>query len=98
MMTQAETEAVSMPQTPKPLRGFAAMDPIRQRQLASVGGHAAHAKGTAHQFTAEEAKAAGHKGGQAVSQNREHMAMIGTHGGQMSGRKRKKCGQTSPVV
>ena len=44
-------------------RGFAAMDPEKQRAIASMGGKAAHAKGTAHQFTSEEARAAGRKGG-----------------------------------
>jgi general stress protein YciG len=44
-------------------RGFASMDPEKQRQIASKGGRAAHAKGTAHEFTSEEAAAAGRKGG-----------------------------------
>ena len=43
-------------------QGFAAMDPQRQREIASSGGRAAHAKGTAHQFTSEEASKAGRKG------------------------------------
>src|SRR5947207_15658425 len=47
-------------------RGFAAMDREKQRQIASKGGKAAHAKGTAHQFTPDEARAAGRKGGQAA--------------------------------
>ena len=47
-------------------RGFAAMDSEKQRQIASKGGKAAHAKGTAHQFTPEEAREAGRKGGQAA--------------------------------
>lgn len=51
-------------------RGFASMDPERQRQIASEGGRAAHEKGTAHEFTSEEAREAGRKGGQARSQNR----------------------------
>ncbi|THF71602.1 general stress protein [Deinococcus sp. Arct2-2] len=46
-------------------RGFARMDPQRQREIASKGGQAAHASGNAHQFTSEEARAAGRKGGQA---------------------------------
>lgn len=46
-------------------RGFARMDPERQREIASKGGKAAHASGHAHQFTSEEARAAGRKGGQA---------------------------------
>ena len=43
------------------LRGFAAMDPKRQREIASLGGRAAHQSGHAHEFTSEEARAAGRK-------------------------------------
>lgn len=46
-------------------RGFASMDPNKQREIASKGGKAAHQKGTAHEFTSEEAREAGRKGGQA---------------------------------
>lgn len=46
-------------------RGFAGMDPERRREIASKGGKAAHEKGTAHEFTPEEAREAGRKGGQA---------------------------------
>jgi general stress protein YciG len=57
-------------------RGFASMDPQRQREIASEGGKAAHEKGTAHEFTSEEARAAGRKGGQARSEaNRASKAM-----------------------
>src|SRR4051812_35338503 len=45
-------------------RGFASMDPQRQREIASAGGRAAHEKGTAHEFTSEEAREAGRKGGE----------------------------------
>ena len=62
-------------------RGFASMDPDKQRQIASKGGKAAHAKVTAHEFTPEEAREAGRRGGMVVSQNREHMATIGREGG-----------------
>lgn len=62
-------------------RGFASMDPERQREIASQGGRAAHERGTAHEFTSEEAREAGRKGGQAVSKNRDHMAEIGRKGG-----------------
>jgi uncharacterized protein len=48
-------------------RGFASMDPQRQREIASEGGRAAHEKGTAHEFTSEEAREAGRKGGMARS-------------------------------
>jgi general stress protein YciG len=40
-------------------RGFASMDPQRQREIASEGGRAAHASGNAHEFTSEEARRAG---------------------------------------
>lgn len=40
-------------------RGFASMDPAQQREIASEGGRAAHEKGTAHEFTSEEARRAG---------------------------------------
>jgi uncharacterized protein len=50
--------------TQKSRRGFAAMDPERQRQIASEGGRAAHRQGVAHEWSTEEARAAGRKGGQ----------------------------------
>ena len=62
------------------------MSPERQRELASKGGRAAHAQGSAHEFTPEEAREAGKKGGKAVSRDREHMAEIGRRGGQARGR------------
>ena len=49
----------------KSRRGFASMDPAKQREIASKGGRAAHEKGTAHEWTGEEAKEAGRKGGAA---------------------------------
>ena len=49
----------------KSRRGFASMDPVKQREIASKGGRAAHEKGTAHEWTGEEAKEAGRKGGTA---------------------------------
>jgi general stress protein YciG len=49
--------------TMKGKQGFASMDKDKQRAIASSGGKAAHAQGTAHQFTSEEAKAAGRKRG-----------------------------------
>jgi general stress protein YciG len=62
------------------------MDPEDQRAIASKGGKSAHAAGRAHEFTAEEAREAGRKGGQAHS--REHMIEIGRKGGLARGRKR----------
>jgi general stress protein YciG len=46
-------------------RGFASMDRNKQREIASKGGKAAHQKGTAHEWTTEEAREAGRKGGMA---------------------------------
>src|SRR5690348_17615182 len=71
-------------------RGFASMDRGKQREIASKGGKAAHAKGTAHEFDSDEARNAGRKGGQAVSRNREHMAMIGRRGGEARGHSRTR--------
>jgi general stress protein YciG len=64
------------------------MDPEKQREIARKGGRAAHAKGTAHEFTSDEARSAGRKGGEAVSRNRAHMAEIGRRGGERRGAKR----------
>lgn len=50
-------------QSGKSERGFAAMDPDRQRKIASEGGKAAHQSGNAHEFSSEEAREAGRKGG-----------------------------------
>lgn len=70
-------------------RGFASMDPTKQREIASKGGRAAHAKGTAHEFTSDEARVAGRKGGEAVSRDRAHMSAIGREGGHSRGRARQ---------
>ena len=48
----------------KERRGFASMSPEKQREIASKGGRAAHEKGTAHEWSADEARSAGRKGGQ----------------------------------
>src|SRR5438128_3621444 len=52
--------------TGKSKRGFASMDPQKRREIASKGGKAAHAQGSAHEFTPEEARIAGRKGGEAA--------------------------------
>ena len=69
----------------KSKRGFASMDANRQREIASKGGRAAHAKGTAHEWTSDEARVAGRKGGEVVSRDRAHMAAIGREGGESRG-------------
>lgn len=73
----------------KSKRGFASMDPQKQKEIASRGGKAAHAKGTAHEFTTEEARDAGRKGGLIVSRDRAHMVAIGREGGHMRAKKAK---------
>ncbi len=75
--------------------GFAAMNREKQREIARRGGRAAHQKGTAHEFTPDEARTAGRKGGVSVSQNREHMSRIGRAGGlsSRSGRRSTTGGQ-----
>jgi uncharacterized protein len=77
----ANGSASSSKRTGTSNRGFASMDRERQREIASKGGRAAHAKGTAHEWTADEARVAGRKGGETVSKDREHMAAIGREGG-----------------
>jgi len=74
-------------------RGFASMDSSKQREIASKGGRAAHAKGTAHEFTSDEARVAGRKGGEAVSRDRAHMSAIGREGGHSRGRSRQQPSQ-----
>lgn len=65
----------------KSRRGFASMDAEKMKEIASKGGKAAHVAGTAHEFTTEEARAAGKKGGEAISRDREYMRALGRKGG-----------------
>lgn len=58
-------------------RGFAAMEPDKLKRIASMGGQAAHRKGVAHEFTKEEACAAGKLGGRKVASIPGHMASMG---------------------
>lgn len=71
-------------------RGFASMSAEKQREIARKGGRAAHARGTAHEFTTDEARAAGKKGGERVSENRSHMSQIGRLGGRSSAGRRQQ--------
>lgn len=75
-------ETIEQTAAPKSRRGFASMDPERHRAIARKGGLAAHAIGTAHEFSSEEARAAGMKGGRSVAADREHMSRIGRRGGE----------------
>ena len=63
-------------------RGFASMDRAKQREIASKGGKAAHQKGTAHEWTSEEARDAGRKGGLASHKRRREQMMTGGGGGE----------------
>jgi general stress protein YciG len=76
-------------------RGFAALDPDKQREIARLGGRAAHAQGKAHEFTSEEARVAGRKGGEVVSNDKEHMKEIGRMGGRAKRRKRSEIAQAA---
>lgn len=88
------TEEAKTPE--KKPRGFAAMDPEKQREIARKGGKIAHLRGNAHEFTSEEAREAGRKGGQAVSRDRKHMAKIGRLGGEARGHGRTGGALESP--
>jgi hypothetical protein len=64
-------------------RGFASMDPAKQREIASKGGKAAHQKGTAHEWTSEEARDAGRKGG--IASHRRRREQLGGPSGSDEG-------------
>ncbi len=63
--------------------------------LGGEGGRAAHKSGHAHEFTSEEARAAGRKGGEVVSANSTHMAEIGRKGGLANASKTGRGSRTS---
>ncbi len=62
-------------------RGFASMDRNKQREIASKGGKAAHQKGTAHEWTSEEAREAGRKGGMASHRRKQQQKSEGGEAG-----------------
>jgi uncharacterized protein len=68
-------------------RGFASMDRNKQREIASKGGKAAHQKGTAHEWTSEEAREAGRKGGMASHRRKQEQqgGQSGDTGGNVGG-------------
>jgi general stress protein YciG len=100
MTTRSEGEAAEpieavdltedSPAAASPARGFAAMSPERQREIARRGGRAAHERGTAHEFSLDEARAAGRRGGLAVARDRDHMSRIGREGARKSAAVRKR--------
>jgi general stress protein YciG len=88
-------EALKMPETGK--RGFGSMDQVRQREIASKGGQAAHAKGSAHEFSREEAREAGSKGGKVAHErgsahefSSEEARAAGRKGGEASSQDRNR--------
>jgi general stress protein YciG len=72
-MTDVKDRPMNMTER-KERRGFASMSPEKQREIASKGGRAAHQKGTAHEWTSEEARSAGRKGGQISRGGRGRLA------------------------
>ena len=91
---QGSTKQADARQSGAVNRGFASMDPQRQREIASVGGKAAHQRGTAHEFTSQEARDAGSKGGQAAHLkgtahefSAEEARLAGSKGGQAAHQK-----------
>lgn len=73
-------EVMEEEEVKKSTRGFASMSREKLTEIGRKGGIAAHVQGTAHEFTKQEASAAGRIGGRNVSQNREHMSTIGRLG------------------
>jgi general stress protein YciG len=73
------TSTTPTEERPRKRRGFAAMDPRLVSELATRGGKAAHRAGTAHEFTSEEARVAGRKGGLATHAKRR-ARLIGGNG------------------
>jgi len=69
--TSEQPQQTEAPRPAKKRRGFAVMDPKRVSEIASKGGKAAHAAGTAHEFSREEAREAGRKGGYATHARRK---------------------------
>ena len=67
-------------------RGFASMDRNKQREIASKGGKAAHQKGTAHEWTSEEAREAGRKGGMASHRRKQQQQGGGESGNESNPR------------
>jgi hypothetical protein len=83
--TEPEQETTSVPKeeeaSPKKRRGFAAMDQAKVRAIARKGGAASHARGTAHRFTSEEARAAENKLIDALNRNTTATAALASNGG-----------------
>jgi general stress protein YciG len=76
-------------------RGFAAMDERQRREIAAMGGRAAHESGNAHEWNDHEAAMAGRRGGEKVSRDRSHMAAIGRKGGLAAHQRQDKPDETN---
>ena len=74
MEEQVKTTGSVPAKSPKQRRGFAVMDPVKQREIASRGGKASHEQGTGHEWNTETAREAGRKGGQASRGGRGKLA------------------------
>ena len=85
-----ELDTQEMPSTTEHKRGFAILTKERRKEIARQGGQISHARGRAHEFSRDEAREAGRKGGRAVSGNRQHMAAIGRTGGKASQFRRRQ--------
>ena len=59
------------------------MERTKQREIASKGGKAAHQKGTAHEWTSEEAREAGRKGGMASHRRKQEQQSSGSAEGEL---------------
>jgi general stress protein YciG len=73
---QTTVSSIEPTEKPRKPRGFAAMDPKLVSELAKRGGKAAHRAGTAHQFTSDEARVAGRKGGMATHAKRREEVQL----------------------
>jgi uncharacterized protein len=71
-----------VPAAEKQKRGLALLSVERRREIASAGGKTAHRIGRAHEFSSEEGRRAGRKGGLSVSRDRDYMRSLGKKGGQ----------------
>jgi uncharacterized protein len=78
-------------------RGFASMDRAKQREIASKGGKAAHQKGTAHEWTSEEARDAGRKGGLASHRRRREQMLASADSGSTGLPERGEAGDLRPA-
>jgi uncharacterized protein len=87
---EPDTLREDMPLTTERKRGFAILSAERRTEIARQGGQISHARGRAHEFSRDEAREAGRKGGRAVSGNRQHMATIGRAGGHASQVRRRE--------